>query len=261
MSVSRNPPWTSDEIILALNLYRYSFPAIPQQNSEDVMMLSSKLRRLCEMMGGKPNDEYRNPNGVHMKLMNFHHVNPHYDGQGLKGGSKLDRELFERYWENPKELRSVADRILTGIESGVEIPPYDEEDDTILEPQEGRFLIRLHRSRERNRKIVDRKKAQVLKQHNKLECECCGFDFQKTYGDRGAGFIECHHKKPVSEIEIGRPTRLQDLALVCSNCHRMIHRTRPWLSVQALQAALREAEKLDPLKITEGSTSGPMRPR
>ena len=56
-----------------------------------------------------------------------------------------------------------------------------------------------------------------------LKCEVCGFDFGKAYGELGAGYIEVHHKKPVSEGV--RMTDLNnDLAMLCSNCHRMIHR-------------------------------------
>ena len=64
-----------------------------------------------------------------------------------------------------------------------------------------------------------------------MECEACGFDFQRTYGDRGAGFIECHHIKALSTLTPGDRTRPDDLALVCSNCHRMIHCGSPWLTV------------------------------
>ncbi len=55
-----------------------------------------------------------------------------------------------------------------------------------------------------------------------VECECCRFDFRRTYGDIGIEYIECHHKNFISNGE--RRTTLEDLALVCSNCHRMLHR-------------------------------------
>lgn len=58
--------------------------------------------------------------------------------------------------------------------------------------------------------------------------------FGAVYGPRGVDFIECHHVKPLSEIEIERKTRLDDLALVCANCHRMIHAKRPWLTIKQL---------------------------
>ena len=68
-----------------------------------------------------------------------------------------------------------------------------------------------------------------------------GLDFATTYGDRGRGFIECHHRRPLSELRGHQRTRLDDLALVCSNCHRMIHPAKPWLSVQEVTLLLRAA--------------------
>jgi 5-methylcytosine-specific restriction protein A len=59
------------------------------------------------------------------------------------------------------------------------------------------------------------------------------FDFERVYGPRGADFIECHHRVPL-HVTGQVTTRLEDLALICSNCHRMIHRTRPWLTVEEL---------------------------
>jgi hypothetical protein len=58
-------------------------------------------------------------------------------------------------------------------------------------------------------------------------------------GDRGIGFIECHHTKPVSMLDGESRTHIDDLAMVCSNCHRTIHRTRPWLSIGELKSLLK----------------------
>ena len=75
----------------------------------------------------------------------------------------------------------------------------------------------------------------VLKHTGRLACEICGFTFGAAYGPRGVDFIECHHVTPLSEIEIGRKTRFDDLALVCANCHRIIHAKRPWLTIEQLR--------------------------
>jgi hypothetical protein len=56
-------------------------------------------------------------------------------------------------------------------------------------------------------------------------CMCCGFDFGHTYGDHGRGYIECHHLRPLSMNE-ERDTPLKEVAVLCANCHRMIHRHR-----------------------------------
>ncbi len=62
-----------------------------------------------------------------------------------------------------------------------------------------------------------------------IVCEACGFDFGKVYGDVGRNFIEAHHMKPVSEMKEGDKTQIEDMAMLCSNCHRMVHRIRPWI--------------------------------
>lgn len=103
-------------------------------------------------------------------------------------------------------------------------------DDSIedLEFPEGRVLYRMHRFRERNSRLTDQAKARALERHGRLACEACGFDFFETYGELGKHFIECHHTIPVWDLSPGTKTKLADIALVCSNCHRMLHRRRPW---------------------------------
>jgi len=57
-----------------------------------------------------------------------------------------------------------------------------------------------------------------------LNCEVCGFSFCEKYGDDlGKGFIEVHHKTPLHESK-RTETTANDIALICSNCHKMIHK-------------------------------------
>lgn len=58
-------------------------------------------------------------------------------------------------------------------------------------------------------------------------CQGCGFDFGAKYGPLGAGFIEVHHKNPVSSMDGETVVNAEtDLAVLCSNCHRMVHRRK-----------------------------------
>lgn len=78
-------------------------------------------------------------------------------------------------------------------------------------------------------------------------CQACGFDFEKTYGELGKDYIECHHKNPLSEQSETTPSTLDDVCMLCSNCHRMIHRTRPAMQLEQLRGILREMQRhLDP---------------
>lgn len=89
---------------------------------------------------------------------------------------------------------------------------------------EGALLTRVHRSRERNSSVVRKNRSQVMNSTGRLACEVGGFDFAETYGSLGEGFAECHQTKPLATLEPGEKTRLSDLAIVCANCHRMLHR-------------------------------------
>ena len=65
------------------------------------------------------------------------------------------------------------------------------------------------------------------------------FDFQIVYGDLGKGFIEAHHRTPLSELKGEKTTKLDDLALVCSNCHRMLHKAINSMSIADLRLKLK----------------------
>ena len=57
------------------------------------------------------------------------------------------------------------------------------------------------------------------------KCQICGFDFEKTYGAIGKGFIHVHHLIPVSKMGPDYHVNPEkDLIPVCPNCHAMLHR-------------------------------------
>ncbi|RXJ89541.1 HNH endonuclease [Arcobacter sp. CECT 8983] len=106
--------------------------------------------------------------------------------------------------------------------------------------EEGKFKYRRHLVRERNSKIIKLAKIKFKKEIGKLYCEVCGFDFEKTYGKIGTDFIEGHHNIGVSELKENQKTRIEDISLVCSNCHKMLHRRKPWLTVEELKEFIKQ---------------------
>jgi 5-methylcytosine-specific restriction protein A len=52
----------------------------------------------------------------------------------------------------------------------------------------------------------------------------------------GKSYIECHHLIPLSNFQVNKDTKLEDLALLCSNCHRMIHRDLSVTTVKEFKA-------------------------
>lgn len=102
--------------------------------------------------------------------------------------------------------------------------------------EEGKRVYKRHCVLERNPKIVKEVKQIALQKTGELRCEVCNFCFSEHYKKRGENFIEAHHNKAVSEMKSGDKTSLENITLVCSNCHRMIHRKMPWLSIKKLKA-------------------------
>ena len=103
-----------------------------------------------------------------------------------------------------------------------------------VEAPEGRRRLRVHLARERSRTLIKAFKASL----DSFACEACGTDMGERYGPLGEGYIEAHHRIPVASLKAGETTRLSDLAALCPNCHRMIHRN-DLMSVEDLAAHLR----------------------
>ena len=236
----RNPPWSRDELIVTLDFYLRHAPSIPGKSSSEVSDLSTFLGQLQSKMGGVIPEKFRNRNGVYMKLMNFRRLDPTYDGKGLERGNKDEEAVWDLYYSRRDELRKVADAIRSFV-SLDEVPSTESTAD-YYEGEEGRVLTRIHRYRERDTGLVRRKKEITMKECGTLVCEVCDFNFESVYGDRGRGFMECHHRKPLSELSLsGELTTIADLSLICPNCHRMIHKSRPWLSIEELRELVRSA--------------------
>lgn len=75
--------------------------------------------------------------------------------------------------------------------------------------------------------------------HHGYSCAACGFNFEQVYGAIGEKYIHVHHIIPLSEIRkeyVLNP--IKDLVPVCANCHGIIHRTRPALTVDQLKQHL-----------------------
>ena len=208
-----------------------------------VHALSDLLQQLpihpMELRGPK----FRNPNGVARKTYDIATHHPDYKGAPTKGGA-TDIEVLNDFLHHEAEMHQAAQLIRNGmstgdlIESNEVVNDVDELDTD--EVPEGRLLERKHFARERDRGLRAKKIKKHLQTHQTLACSTCGFDFKAAYGSYGEGYIECHHVVPL-HASGERNTRLDDLILICANCHRMIHRRNPWLTPDQLQELIEDA--------------------
>lgn len=231
MKKSLRLDWTRDELILALDLYfrvRPKTPSTTMAKVQAVSALTRKIPRHCETKGFVQ----RTNDSVVMKLMNFRSLDPSYTGTGLSSVSNADTEVWNEFSGATSRLRELSLAIEQLLEDEAPVAGLGHE---LQEAREGAVLSSQHLKRERNQRLVKRKKDLALAKFGYLACEVCGIDFKKTFGSHGEGFIECHHTLPFHEYRFGQKTSIFDLVLLCSNCHRMIHRNKRWLSVNELK--------------------------
>lgn len=232
--------WARDELILALDLY-FKRSLLPTSSTDpDVIELSETLRHLPLFPADERPANFRNPTGVYFKLLNFHYIGTN-GAAGYSNFGARDQDVWTEFAADRPRLHAVADAIRRGAGDPVLATMDDSPED--VEAPEGRVLMRMHRIKERSPALVRERKRRALKAHGVLKCETCGFDFKAVYGEIGDGFIECHHTVPLSTLSSDQKTNIGDLALVCANCHRMLHRGGQLLTITALQEQLSETKE------------------
>ncbi|MFI6580580.1 HNH endonuclease [Embleya sp. NPDC050493] len=236
----RNPDWVWDELVLACALLAENGWAQLDAGDKQVVELSRLLQKLPFHDKATRGDTFRNANGVARKIVDIRTCHPDNIGRLTRtNGNRLDYEVLAAFLAAPARMAAAAARIKAGLRSGelLKLPKAPLEELEEYSAPEGRILARRHLYRERNQSLRERKLAEVLGERGHLGCAVCDFDFEAKYGAHGAGYIECHHVVPLHVAGEGE-TRLSDLALVCANCHRMVHRTNPWLTIDELRALL-----------------------
>lgn len=231
----RPPNWERGELILALDLYFRHHPGTINRTHPEVIALSNLLRAQPTYPGVKVDARFRNANSVYSKLCNFIRFDPAHAGHGREHGNRLEQVIWDGFSGNQTLLRQVAEAIRMGISRpALQVITGNDEGEEEGQFPEGRVPYRMHRTRERNRRLVKQAKELAMRASGRLSCKVCQLDFAQRYGSIGEGFMECHHTKPLSEQAAETITRVADLALICSNCHRMVHRRRPWLTMDQL---------------------------
>lgn len=157
---------------------------------------------------------------------------------GECGRAFANTSTFQEYWPGREALWVISGICWVG--PSPEKPEGDPIDIDLFSFPEGAIQRRLHLLRERNQTVVKQAEALGLKRDPMLRCEVCGFSFVEVYGELGHDFIEAHHKQPVAELKPGGRTRVEDIALVCPNCHRMLHRGEHTLAVEELRGVMQE---------------------
>jgi 5-methylcytosine-specific restriction enzyme A len=231
------PPidWTHDEITVVCAEVEANGWRQLDRRDRRVAELSRLLQSPANHPLAKRGPEFRNLASVARKSADIATRHPEYPGRPTNG-NRLDEDVLHAFLDRPEQMRQLAqairDELSRGFATGPDLPDPDLGS---LTAEEGGVLYRRHLRRERDPEIRRKKIAEAKRRGIPIACEVCSFDFGRVYGARGADYIECHHRTPLHVTGL-TVTHIDDLALLCSNCHRMIHRTAPWLTVDELHA-------------------------
>lgn len=180
---------------------------------------------------------------VYAKLMNFRSLDPRHAGAGQTHGGEGDEDVWNNFWRDDSLDIARLDAELAAMETpGASVELQRELEVSAGEisktySAEGRRKLVMHFRIERDRRVVDDAKAAWYNADPRMPCCVCGMSFREVYGDVGRAFIEAHHREPLSSLEAARIPSVEDLAPVCANCHRMLHRDAT-LTVDGLRALL-----------------------
>ncbi|MFI5563347.1 HNH endonuclease [Amycolatopsis japonica] len=230
----RSPVWLEAELVLACDVVAQNNWRLVRSHDPRAIDLSRLLQSLQLHPLESRGPTFRNPNSVQRKTSDIATQHPGYTGKPTRGG-RLDREILQAFLNRPDEMHAQAEAIRAGAISGtLSTLPLTADLDEQEAISEGRPLLLLHLGRERNPRLRAKKLDAAMAAHGCLECEVCGFDFERTYGERGTRYAEVHHVVPL-HVTGATTTRLKDLAVLCANCHRMIHRSREWITPAELR--------------------------
>lgn len=228
-----NPNWTREEVILAVDLYYKVEKSIPGPNDPRVIALSKELRSLPYHREASKVASFRNPAGVVFKLQNIRQAAV---GQGLSHTARVDLEVWKEFGGDKTAALAAAARIRCGLQ----IAKADEPPDEDFEFAEGRAVTEAHKRIERN-KSIRKKLLKTRRNAGNLRCEVCANAGEKLEGSIRESIFEAHHTRPIAgtgEVK----TKLSDMALLCANCHRLVHRVmslrKAWVSLDEVRGVI-----------------------
>jgi hypothetical protein len=180
------------------------------------------------------------------------------DDEGIRSSHPDLADAIEKHWDevqkavNSNAISVAANEVIklqseifgmtnagsaAATEEAAKLP--ETELDAEIKGREGKLLTRIHVYKERDRKFAELvKKHSRNKGRGKLTCEVCGLSPADKYGPSGEKCIEARHKIPIEQLQPDGITLVEDIAIVCARCHRLIHSSRPCLTIDEATALI-----------------------
>jgi predicted HNH restriction endonuclease len=107
---TRNPIWSREELIVALDFYLSHRPRIPNKTAAEIKELSDVVASVARAQGLSGDEDFRNVNGVYMKLMNFMSLDPTYTTTGRPVSKGWEGQIAKSGMSSPETRRGVMRR-------------------------------------------------------------------------------------------------------------------------------------------------------
>lgn len=233
----KNPAWTRDELILALDLYfKLDYGQMHGANPL-VMELSETLRKLKIVKNIVDEKGFRSVGSVALKLANFKKLDQNFTGKGMRAGAKQDLVVWNEFHKHINTLKKEADLIRRFY-----LQPETERTEAVSRYKadyKSDFVFRYHKSRESDPLMIKLKREVVLMRLKRLNCEICGFDSVAFYGIIGDDLMEVHYHKCLKGELIPEAGSPDDFIVVCSNCHKVLDKHYGLLDVADVKKLIR----------------------
>lgn len=227
----RGGRFTEEEIIVISFLAKYNCKKLGFNSNQDI------YRTLESNFGRKATSSKAKYENIlyEYSINKVAKENPSNGRSGQDKNAETPRETEKSRWKYYVDNWDVSgewqSRALSILMNDHAEQNFNPDDSDYLE---GRIKEKMHRVKERNGKLIqDAKDSWYRKYNGNTLCEVCGFSFLEQYGELGRDYIEAHHITPLSDLDGEQKTKISDLAPLCANCHRMIHRLNG--SVEALR--------------------------
>lgn len=205
-----------------------------QENPKDVLKIKASDFRA--QMGGVPLrfsvEDIDLATETSLELASFYESGNICSRFYAKGELPSDEELVEDF----REMMEIY-QFLGANETAVDLLKIGAYEESLGKTGEDLKKFRQHWRVEHNSKL-----SRAAKKVHGYQCQACGFNFENVYGRIGREFIEAHHLVPISLFkgQIEKLDPKMDFAVLCSNCHRMIHKMKNPDDVSALKKKLKK---------------------
>lgn len=235
------PEWAPEELGLILLNYLERRGRDYKTSTHDAEALSEELRSWpLHDAALRTLDGFRSVSRVKQMLGCFHSMDEQFPPKSIKKVIATTGYIWSVWHQDPEGLKqfvAAARAAASQLTTSSATP-----DDVDHEAGEGGLVLRAHLVRERDAGLRKKKLADVQRRHGRIACEVCNFESGATFGPGFADVIDVHHVVPLhTSGEV--TTKLSDLALLCPNCHRALHKSSQWLTPRALRELRERRQK------------------